>query len=279
MSHSFYQSIHRLTVTSFSCFHLFHPCLFLFPFLHPLHLQSLLPPFIVYLFYSLLLFSSLPPPPRPSTSCVHSFSFAFSLTPPSFSCSSFLRRSLSLIQALLNITEQGYYSDVMNIFYVPMRQCPELLFLGIISSTVRFTLLLGLGSMDTNDLYHFCIVLLHWPHTQATWTGNEAACYANITCSLPSLFYSLPPPSPLIFHPSIFPSFSLSPLLPLPHCFFPPSLPPPSYHLLTASSSACLACGPTGGHFTTTADVHQQPSHLLQCLPVCMAGTGNILAV
>jgi len=36
---------------------------------------------------------------------------------------------------LLNVSEQGYYSDVMSIFYAPMKQCPELLFLGIISST------------------------------------------------------------------------------------------------------------------------------------------------
>ena len=189
MSHSSYQSIPGLTVPSFFLFVSSIPSLCLFPFLPSSSPSSI--PFTTFHLFILSFCSHPTPPPTPppppplflhlmySFLLLYFLSHSFLFLPP-FLFLLLPRRSLSLIQALLNITEQGYYSDVMNIFYVPMRQCPELLFLGIISSTVRFTQLLELGSMGTNDLYHFCIVLLHWPHTQATWAGNEATCYAGL---------------------------------------------------------------------------------------------------
>ena len=51
--------------------------------------------------------------------------------------SSLYRRSLSLIESLLQLSEQGHYEEVMNILYTPMNKCPEILFLGLIKAKVR----------------------------------------------------------------------------------------------------------------------------------------------
>ena len=46
------------------------------------------------------------------------------------------RRSLSLLLALLNLAEQGFHQEVMELLAVPLQHCPELLFLGLIMAKV-----------------------------------------------------------------------------------------------------------------------------------------------
>lgn len=48
----------------------------------------------------------------------------------------FFRYSLSLIESLLYLADQGHYKEVLNIFNVPMQHCPEVLFLAIIRTQV-----------------------------------------------------------------------------------------------------------------------------------------------
>jgi hypothetical protein len=45
-------------------------------------------------------------------------------------------RSLSLIETLLNLAEQGHYYEVLQLFKTPIRQCPEVFFLGLLQSKV-----------------------------------------------------------------------------------------------------------------------------------------------
>ena len=47
------------------------------------------------------------------------------------------RRSLNLIETLLDLAEKGHYAEVMALFKVPMKQCPEVLFLGLLQCKVR----------------------------------------------------------------------------------------------------------------------------------------------
>ena len=49
----------------------------------------------------------------------------------------YCRYSLSLIDSLLYLADQGHYKEVLNIFSVPMQHCPEVLFLAIIRTQVR----------------------------------------------------------------------------------------------------------------------------------------------
>ena len=65
----------------------------------------------------------LPPPSKHTHTHTH-----FSL---------FSRRSLSLIESLLQLSEQGHYEEVMNVLHTPMSKCPEILFLGVIKAKVR----------------------------------------------------------------------------------------------------------------------------------------------
>ena len=46
------------------------------------------------------------------------------------------RRSLSLIEILLRAAEEGFYTEVMEIFGVPIKQCPEVLCLGLVQFEV-----------------------------------------------------------------------------------------------------------------------------------------------
>lgn len=48
------------------------------------------------------------------------------------------RCSLSLIDTLLNLAEQGHYAEVMSIFKIPIKQCPEVFFLGLLQCKVIF---------------------------------------------------------------------------------------------------------------------------------------------
>lgn len=47
------------------------------------------------------------------------------------------RRSLSLIESLLTLADQGHYEEVMELLSAPMKQCPELIFLGVVKAEVR----------------------------------------------------------------------------------------------------------------------------------------------
>lgn len=46
------------------------------------------------------------------------------------------RRSLSLIETLLNLAEQGHHCEVIELFRVPVKQCPEVFFLGLLQCKV-----------------------------------------------------------------------------------------------------------------------------------------------
>ena len=52
-------------------------------------------------------------------------------------CIALFRRSLNLIETLLDLAEKGHYAEVMALFKVPMKQCPEVLFLGLLQCKVR----------------------------------------------------------------------------------------------------------------------------------------------
>ncbi len=47
------------------------------------------------------------------------------------------RRSLSLVESLLHLAEQGHYEEVMEMLKQPMKHCPEILFLSVIRTQVR----------------------------------------------------------------------------------------------------------------------------------------------
>ena len=40
------------------------------------------------------------------------------------------------MDTLLNLAEQGHYNDVMNLFNVPIKHCPDVLFLGLLQCKV-----------------------------------------------------------------------------------------------------------------------------------------------
>lgn len=46
------------------------------------------------------------------------------------------RRSCSLVDTLLALSEQGHYEEVMSIFASPFKNCPELVFLAAIKAKV-----------------------------------------------------------------------------------------------------------------------------------------------
>ena len=46
------------------------------------------------------------------------------------------RRSLSLIEILLGAAEEGFYTEVMEMFSLPIKQCPEVLCLGLVQFEV-----------------------------------------------------------------------------------------------------------------------------------------------
>ncbi len=48
------------------------------------------------------------------------------------------RRSLSLIESLLHLAEQGHYEEVLDMMKQPMKHCPEILFLGVIRTQVQY---------------------------------------------------------------------------------------------------------------------------------------------
>lgn len=47
------------------------------------------------------------------------------------------RRSLSLIESLLHLAEQGHYEEVMDLLSQPIAVCPEIIFLGVIRTQVH----------------------------------------------------------------------------------------------------------------------------------------------
>ena len=55
---------------------------------------------------------------------------------------SLCRRSLSLIESLLHLSEQGHYEEVMELLSHPMKHCPEILFLGLIRTQVHIEIYL-----------------------------------------------------------------------------------------------------------------------------------------
>ena len=52
-------------------------------------------------------------------------------------CYYFSRRSLSLIETLLNLAEQGHHSEVIELFRTPVKHCPEVFFLGLLQCKVH----------------------------------------------------------------------------------------------------------------------------------------------
>ncbi len=58
----------------------------------------------------------------------HSFTNRYVCTPH--------RRSCSLMDTLLALSEQGHYEEVMTIFTSPIKKCPELIFLTAIKAKV-----------------------------------------------------------------------------------------------------------------------------------------------
>ena len=53
-------------------------------------------------------------------------------------CACACRQSLSLTRALLHLSEQMHYFEVMSLLVTPLKHCPEVLFISIIESTVSY---------------------------------------------------------------------------------------------------------------------------------------------
>ena len=47
------------------------------------------------------------------------------------------RMSLDLVETLLNIAETGNFDEVLHLFSAPLKQCPEILFFGLLQAKVR----------------------------------------------------------------------------------------------------------------------------------------------
>ena len=45
--------------------------------------------------------------------------------------------SLDLVETLLNIAETGNFDEVLQLFSAPLKQCPEILFFGLLQAKVR----------------------------------------------------------------------------------------------------------------------------------------------
>jgi len=52
----------------------------------------------------------------------------------------FGRMSLDLVETLLNIAETGNFDEVFQLFSGPLKQCPEILFFGLLQAKVCETL-------------------------------------------------------------------------------------------------------------------------------------------
>ena len=55
------------------------------------------------------------------------------------------RRSLNLIDTLLNLAEQGHYNEVKALFGVPVKQCTDVLFIGLLQCKVRHSTVVKLN--------------------------------------------------------------------------------------------------------------------------------------
>ena len=69
------------------------------------------------------------------------------------------RRSLNLIETLLNLAEQGHYLEVMSLFRVPIKQCPEVFLLGLLQCKV----------IINHCTILFSMVLMHFVPLQTSW--------------------------------------------------------------------------------------------------------------
>lgn len=51
------------------------------------------------------------------------------------------RMSLDLVETLLNIAETGNFDEVLQLFGAPLKQCPEILFFGLLQAKVCMNLI------------------------------------------------------------------------------------------------------------------------------------------
>ena len=65
------------------------------------------------------------------------------------------RMSLDLVETLLNIAETGNFDEVLQLFGAPLKQCPEILFFGLLQAKVSST---TIGSVwHTHTVYIICV--------------------------------------------------------------------------------------------------------------------------
>ena len=65
------------------------------------------------------------------------------------------RMSLDLVETLLNIAETGNFDEVFQLFGAPLKQCPEILFFGLLQAKVGYS-----GVYNFIVLYYYIIMVL-----------------------------------------------------------------------------------------------------------------------
>ena len=89
------------------------------------------------------------------------------------------RRSCSLMDTLLALSEQGHYEEVMSVFTSPIKKCPELIFLTAIKAKVHTTCtvypcssgILTISSSCIEDCMHVYTCTCTCTKSQGVWNN------------------------------------------------------------------------------------------------------------
>lgn len=65
------------------------------------------------------------------------------------------RMSLDLVETLLNIAETGNFDEVLQLFGAPLKQCPEILFFGLLQAKVSSTTIRSVW--DAHTVHIICV--------------------------------------------------------------------------------------------------------------------------